>query len=87
MPTHCDTCGHVIGVYEPMIVVSPAGEVVETSVAALGEVAPRDGHHHPACYGWKRASSAIVAAMPSRSTSRSGTVSRSAFTQNTTSPS
>ena len=48
----CTSCGQVIGVYEPMIVVSPWGDVRETSVAQLREIHPDDHCYHPACYSW-----------------------------------
>lgn len=50
--SNCTSCGQVIGVYEPMIVVSPWGDVTETSVAQRREIHPDDECYHPACHEW-----------------------------------
>jgi hypothetical protein len=52
----CVSCGRIIGVYEPMVVVSPWGDVSETSLAQRGEIDPDDECYHPACYPWHRMS-------------------------------
>jgi hypothetical protein len=52
VPSACTSCGRVIGVYEPMIVVSPWGDVAETSVAQCREIDPDADCYHPACYTW-----------------------------------
>lgn len=46
----CDQCGNVIGVYEPMMVIT-GGEVNETSRAALPEIASAPLlRYHRECY-------------------------------------
>jgi hypothetical protein len=52
VPSTCTSCGQIIGVYEPMLVVSPWGDVTETSLAQRNEVDPDDERYHPACYSW-----------------------------------
>jgi hypothetical protein len=52
VPSTCTSCGRVIGVYEPMLVVSPWGDVTETSLAQRKEFDPDDERYHPACYSW-----------------------------------
>lgn len=52
VPSTCTSCGLVIGVYEPMIVASPWGDVTETSLAQRREIHPDDECYHPACYSW-----------------------------------
>jgi hypothetical protein len=47
---HCGDCGELIGVYEPVIVVS-SGAARETSHAAEPTLRPGEGQHfHQACY-------------------------------------
>jgi hypothetical protein len=46
----CDACGEVIGVYEPMVVVSE-GEARETSRTAEAAIGSQPGqHYHRACF-------------------------------------
>jgi hypothetical protein len=51
-PSTCTSCGRVIGVYEPILVATPWGHVVETSLAQRREIDPDDDCYHPACYPW-----------------------------------
>lgn len=47
----CGHCGHVIGVYEPLVVIGDGGEPRKTSRAAEpGFVAPVGGAFHLDCY-------------------------------------
>jgi len=46
---HCDHCGDVIGVYEPLVLVS-TGKPNETSLAANPDLSCAEACYHVACY-------------------------------------
>lgn len=59
----CDACGEVIGVYEPMVVMSE-GEARETSRTAEAAIGSLPGqHYHRACFlEWPNSPGAVDAA-------------------------
>jgi hypothetical protein len=52
LPLRCTRCGDVIGVYEPLVILTDGdGKVHETSLAAQPDLSPHGEYYHRACSG------------------------------------